>query len=183
MAIQVQTSEFSFRDAKGWIGKVRFHISGTVGTNTLDDYNSCASTLQTALTALTNAALQSTNNLPAVGEIGLTYGTNAQYPAEWMKAVFTFSTANGDISRFKVPAPKIGIMETDGITVINDGSNALVVAFVDAVKNADASGTYVSTSSGEAYAHFEGGIVRLGKQPRRFNGRVKSAKLVAGEGE
>jgi hypothetical protein len=58
-----------------------------------------------------------------------------------------------------------------------------VVAFVNAVKNADASGTYVSNAAGLPYTHFEGGIVKFGKQQRRINERVKSAHLVAGEGE
>lgn len=181
MAIRTLNLDLGFRDAKGWVGKMRFHISGDGVTNTLDDFGAAAATLITAVEALTNATLQSAIGPALAQQFSLAYGTNAEYPAEWMKAVFTFSTDTAQISRFKVPAPKIAIMETDGITVINDGTSTPVVNFINAVKNADASGTFVSTQAGLPYTHFEGGIVRLGKQPRRFNGRVKSADLVQGE--
>jgi len=183
MALIVEPVHLSYRDAKGWIGRLTFYVSGDTGSNTLDDFNSCAATLKTAVDGLTNAIIQSTGGLPSPAIYTLQYGTNAEYPAEWMKCVMTFSTAQNEIHRFKIPAPKIAIMESDGITVINDGTSSPVVAFVNAVKNADPSGTFVSTKSGEAYTHFEGGIVRLGRQPRRFNERVKSSHLVAGEGE
>jgi hypothetical protein len=172
----------SFRDAKGFIGKMKFFISGA-DDNTPSDFSSAADTLTVAVEALTNAALQATGSIGFFGIITLTYGTNAEYPAEWMKAVMQFSNGSGQIARWKVPAPKIAIMESDGVTVINDGTSAPVVAFVNAVKNADASGTFVSSESGLPWTHFEGGLVRFGKQPRRFNERIKSSHLVAGEGE
>ena len=183
MATVVLPARLSYRDAKGWIGHMNFFDAGVTGTNVLDDWNSCAATLKAAVDGLTNAIIQSTGGLPSPSIYTLQYGTNAEYRAEWMKAVMTFSTANNEIHRYKVPAPKIAIFETDGITVINDGTSAPVVAFVNAVKNPDPSGTFVCTKDGEPFTHFEGGLLRLGRQPRRFNERVKSAKLVAGEGE
>lgn len=173
---------FSFRDAKGWIGRMRTFISGNGSTNTASDYDSKAATLLGALQALTNCATQA-GPITTTGLVTLSYGTNAEYPAEWMKAVMQFSTDSGQISRFKVPAPKIALFDTDGITILNDGTQAAIVAYVNAVKNADASGTYVSNQAGFAFTHFEGGILRIGKQPRRFNERIKSSHLVAGEGE
>jgi len=183
MTVRVLDLDLGFRDAKGWVGRMRFHIGGDAGTNTLDDYGSCAATLITAVEALTNATIQSAIGPALANQFTLAFGSNSQYPAEWMKAVYTFSTDTAQISRFKVPAPKLAQFTTDGITVDNGGSNAIVDAFVSAVKTADASGTFVSTQAGVPYTHFEGGILRLGKQPRRFNGRIKSAQLVAGEGE
>lgn len=174
---------FSYRDAKGWIGRMRFWISEDDGAaNYPGDVIALADDLRSAVLGLTNGAEQNPDGILFGPRQTLAYGTNAEYPAEWMKAVMTFSTDQGSISRFKVPCPKIAIFDTDGITVKNDGSVAVVVTFVNLMKGLTG-GAYVSTLSGEPYTHFEGGILRLGKQPRRFNGRVKSAGLVAGEGE
>jgi len=183
MALRTIPFGMSFRDAKGFIGRVRFFVTGDAGVNTPDDFTAAADTLESAVQGLTNAALQSETGIAFNNLITLTYGTNAQYPAEWMKAVMQFSNGSTQIGRFKIPAPKIAIFDTDGVTVLNDGTQALVVAFVDAMKNADASGTYISNASGLPWTHFEGGLLRLGKQPRRFNERIKSSHLVAGEGE
>lgn len=183
MAIRTIPANFNWRDAKGFVYRTRFWISGDASTNEPTDYTACADTLATALEALTNCALQSDNGVPFFGIITLTYGTNAEYPAGFMKAVMQFSNGDGQIGRFKIPAPKIAIMDTDGVTVLNDGTSTPVVNFVNAMKDADASGTYVSNAGGLPWTHFEGGLVKFGKQPRRFNERVKSSHLVAGEGE
>jgi hypothetical protein len=153
--------------------------------NTPADFASAADTLLTALSALTNGALASTSGIDFTNHLTLTltYGTAAQYDAEWMKAVMTFTTDGGVISRFKVPAPKVALFEADKVTIINDGTSTPIVNFVNAVKTADASGTQITTRTGVPYTHFVGGILRIGKQPRRFNEFIKSAKLVAGEGE
>jgi len=172
-----------YRDAKGFIGRMRFFVSGDSGLNTAVDFQSAQFTLLTAVDALTNCALQAETGFSSNPIITLTYGTNAEYPAQWMKAVMQFSNGSGQIGRFKVPAPKVAIMDTDGVTVLNDGTQALVVAFVNAMKVADASGTFISNASGLPWTHFEGGLVRFGKQPRRFNERIKSSHLVQGEGE
>ena len=183
MAIRTEKVAVTWRDAKGFTVRNTFFISGDASLNTPSDFTSCFDTLITALSGLTNCALQATDGLGFFGLITLTYGTNAEYPASFMKAVMQFSNGTNSITRWKIPAPKIALMESDGVTVINDGTQAAVVAFVNAVKNADASGTYVSDAAGLPYTHFEGGIVKFGKQQRRINERVKSAHLVAGEGE
>lgn len=183
MAILTQGVSFNFRDAKGFIGRTRFFISGDGMANSPTDYNSMAATLLAAVSNLTNASLQSVGGMVLEGELSLIYGANSNYPAEWMKAVMQFSNDKGQIGRFKIPAPKIALMDSDGVTVLNDGTQAQVVAFVNAMKNADASGTYVSNASGQHWTHFEGGLVRFGRQPKRVNERIKSSHLVAGEGE
>ena len=184
MALIIMPVAYSWRDAKGWIGVTRFHISCPDDDVTFQaDVSGLAVALKNAVGGLTNAAFQSSNQVAFVGNNPtLTYGDNLEYPAEWMKAVFTFSTDDGNISRFKIPAPEIDLFDTDGVTILNDGSQAQVVAFVNAVKN-PVGEAYVSTRSGVAYTHFEGGLLRLGKQPRRFNERIKSSHLIAGEGE
>jgi hypothetical protein len=183
MALFTQRYNVAWRDARGWVGRNTFFVTGTVGVNTADDYNAAADTLINAIIPMTNAALQSVAGPAGYGIITLTYGTAAQYIASWMKCVMTFSTGSEQMLRLKIPAPKTSYLLSDQVTVINDGTNALVTAFVDAVKNADTSGTYVSTAGGLPYTHFEGGLVRLGKEPRRINGRIKSSHLVAGEEE
>lgn len=183
MALFTQKYNVAWRDAKGFISRNTIFVTGTVGTNTADDYNAAADTLINAIIPMTNAALQSVGGPAGYGLITLTYGTAAQYIAGWMKCVMQISNGTGQISRIKIPAPKTSYLDTDEVTVINDGTNALVTAFVNAVKNADSSGTFVSDAAGLPYTHFEGGLVRFGKQPRRFNERIKSSHLVAGEGE
>lgn len=172
----------SYRDAKGWIGTIKYHIANdsSIGTY-LADARTVALAVQNAITAMTNAAFQY-GSWPQTNVKTLVFGTNADYAMEWVKAVMTFSTDAGSFLRQKIPAPILGILETDRVTVVNDGTNALVTAYVNAMKTA-VNSSFVSDRAGLPYTHFEGGIVRLGKQPRRFNGRIKSARLVAGEGE
>jgi len=134
-----------------------------------------------AVGGLTNAAFAGATGYPVTPPT-LTYGDNAEYPAEWMKAWMQWSTDVGTITRFKIPAPEIDLFDTDGVTILNDGTQAQVVAYVAAIK-AVVNGVYFSTASGLAYTHFEGGLLKLGSQPRRFNERIKSSHLVQGEGE
>lgn len=183
MALQVNQWEMSFRDAKGWIGKTRGHVTvDDAGADPAGDVSQVVLAIKNAIIAITNAAYQGETFGLLISPPTLTYGTNAQYPAEWMKVWMQFSTDLGTIHRFKIPAPKIAIMDTDGVTVKNDGTVATVVAYVNAMKGTHGD-AYSSTATGLALTHFEGGLVRLGAQPKRFNERVKSAGLVAGEGE
>lgn len=184
MAITTVPYRLSYRDAKGFVGT--FHTWITSDTTSLTLYADIAGIAQgirTAVNALTNAALQSDSGLPADNNaVPPVYGTNAEYPAEWMKAVMTFSDGDGNLHRFKVPAPKITIFDTDGVTVLNDGTQAAVVAFISAMKAVQGA-AFPSSKSGIAFTNFLGGILRLGKQPRRFNELIKSSHLVQGEGE
>lgn len=174
-------ASLTLRDAKGFIGKIFYHVAGdsSVSTN-LADMATVAETFSSAVLALTNCA-QQTASWPFTFP-GLAFGTNAEYRAEFMKAVYTFSTDKGQLARFKIPAPKLAQTDTDGVTVKNDGSVTIVVDFVNAVKN-PVNSAFISTAAGDPYTHFEGGIVKFGKEQKRVNGRVKSAGLVAGEGE
>lgn len=183
MALNTSRYTSSWRDAKGWIGRVTVFISEDTGAAGFpNDMSAVAVAVKNAIGGLTNAAFQSDSGIATANLTALTYGDNLEYPAEWQKAVFTFSTDINTIHRYKIPAPEIDIFDTDGITVLNDGTQAQVVAFVNAMKNV-IGGAFVSSKSGLPLTHFEGGIARLGKQPRRFNGRVKSSHLVQGEGE
>jgi hypothetical protein len=183
MAIDVLPFTASYRDAKGFVGRIRFHVSTDSASGTVvADTDTVISAVLAAANNLTNAALASFAGFRIAAQPTLTYGTNAEYPAEWMKAVMTFSTDLGTIHRFRIPAPKIALFDTDGVTILNDGTQAAVVAYVAAMKTA-VNSAFVCSPGGQPLTHFVGGILRLGKQPRRFNEFIKSSHLVAGEGE
>ena len=182
MALQVQPFTANWRDAKGWVGHTKIHIASDDTSDTrLDDIVTQMTNYINAVGGLTNAAFAGATGYPVTPPT-LTYGDNAEYPAEWMKAWMQWSTDVGTITRFKIPAPEIDLFDTDGVTILNDGTQAQVVAYVAAIK-AVVNGVYFSTASGLAYTHFEGGLLKLGSQPRRFNERIKSSHLVQGEGE
>lgn len=183
MALQVLRYQTSWRDAKGWIGKVTHHIVSDDTSATQEaDVLTVALNLKAAIGGLTNAAFAGDSGFVYLTRPTLAYGDNLEYPAEWMKAVFTFTADNGSISRFKIPAPEIDLFDTDGVTILNDGTQAQVVAYVAAVKTA-VNLAQPCNSNGFPLTHFVGGLLRLGKQPRRFNEFIKSSHLVAGEGE
>lgn len=174
----------SLRDAKGWTWKPRYYITGDNGDDTYEtDIITVAQALEAALIGLSNCAVQVRSALSGADQtVALAYGTNAEYRAAWMQARFMFETANAERSVFGVGAPKLAIFETDGVTVKNDGTQAAVVAYVNAVKNASNT-VFVSAAGGDPYVTFVGGILKIGRQPRRFSETIKSAVLVQGEGE
>ena len=183
MALFAQKYTIGWRDARGWTTRTTFYVTGDSVLNSAGDFNAAADTFLAAIEPMTNCALQAFNGPTGQGIITLTYGTAAQYIAEWMKCTMTFSNGSEQLWRLKIPAPKTSYLLSDQVTVINDGTNALVTALVNAVKNADSSGTYISNVNTLPYTHFEGGLVRIGKEPRRINGRIKSSHLVQGEEE
>lgn len=172
------------RDAKGWVKTYRYFITADNAAGTFNaDVATCSQALESAINGLTNAAQQTRSQLTGgQGQLTLTYGTNAEYPANWMEARMMFTTDKGSRSVFGIGAPKIALFDTDGVTILNDGTQAAVVAYVNAVKNA-AGTAFVSTEDGLPYTHFVGGILKIGRQPRRFAETVKSSHLVQGEGE
>jgi len=180
----VSKFNISTRDAKGWIKNYRYFITAdNTDTNYFTDRSTTASALRDAILGLSNAGLQSDTSLDSAQTVKtLVYGTNAQYPANWMEARMMFTTDKGARSVFGIGAPKVAVFDTDGITVLNDGTQALVVAYVAAVKTGTGT-AFVSTEDGQAFTHFVGGILKIGSQPKRFNEMVKSSHLVAGEGE
>lgn len=183
MALQVLPIALNFRDAKGWIGRTRFHVTvDDTGATPSADVASVVVSIKAAIGGLTNAAFQGSASFDILSPPTLTYGDNLEYPAEWQKAWMMFTTDLGTRHIFKIPAPEIDIFDTDGVTVLNDGTQAQVVAYVNAMKTAVGS-AYPSTATGLAFTHFVGGLLKLGKQPKRFNEFIKSSHLVAGEGE
>lgn len=184
MALATSQYTASTRDAKGWIKNYRYWITAdSADANYEADLAQAAAILRAAILGLTNAAEARRASL-ATGQsvVDLAYGTAAAYIGNWMQARMMFTTASGARSVYSIGAPKVAIFDTDLITVLNDGTQALVVAYVDAVKNATGT-AFVSTEDGKAFTHFVGGILKVGRQPKRFNEFVKSSHLVQGEGE
>ena len=183
MALRLLKFSSSWRDAKGFIGKTRNNIIVDDSSATFfQDAEGIALGLVNAIGGLTNCAFAGQSGLSYETVPTLAYGDNLEYPAEWMKAVMTWTDDLGAISRFRIPAPEIDLFDTDGVTILNDGTQAQIVAYVAAMK-ANINGAYVSTNGGTPFTHFVGGILRFGKQQKRFNEFVKSSHLVAGEGE
>jgi len=172
------------RDAKGWIKTYRYWITANnADAGYFTDSESVAQALETALNNLTSAAPATRSPMTSgAHNQTLAYGANAQYPANWMQARMMFTTDKGTRSVFGIGAPKIALFDSDGITILNDGTQAAVVAYVAAVKTAVGT-AFVSTEDGQAYTHFVGGVLKIGKQPRRFNEFIKSSHLTQGEGE
>jgi hypothetical protein len=186
----------TYRDAKGWLFQFRAYITQDFDLATANaDIEVVAQTVRNAIrdlandVGLTNAKFQSASLY--MGELlrPITYGDNAEFPsAPADKAVYTFADSSGSFHRYRIGAPTVAQFESDGLTVNNQsggGANAQVVAFVAAMKTGAgvAHGAFVSSRGGLALTNFIGGIRRVGKQPRRFNETIKSALLVAGEGE
>lgn len=184
VALVTSTFSAATRDAKGWTRNYKYFVTADVAdANYEADLSNAAATLEAAILGLTNAALSRRAALATGQSIQpLAYGTNAEYPANWMAARFMFVTSKGSRAVFSIGAPKVAIFDTDGITVLNDGTQALVVAYVAAVKTAIGT-AFVSTVDGQAFTSFVGGILKIGRQPRRFNEFIKSSHLVQGEGE
>lgn len=183
MALQVLPQIVTIRDAKGFIGRTRFHITvDDTGATFFQDVNSVWDAVSAAILGLTNGALQSSAPYSFKSPPTLNFGDNLEYPAEFMKVSMLFTTDLGTLHRFKIPAPEIDIFDTDGVTVLNDGTQAQVVAYVNAMKTVINS-AYPSTATGLAFTHFVGGKFVATKMQKRHNQFIKSSHLVAGEGE
>lgn len=184
MAVSTVRYNISFRDAKGWINRQHYWITGDDTDVTFGaDLLGIAQTIKTAVTALTNGAFAGDSGLSGKDSaIAPSYGSNSEYPAAWQGAVMTWTDSVGSIHRWKIGAPKIAIFDTDGVTVLNDGTQALVVAYVAALKTTS-NGVFPSSRNGQPFTNFVGGVLRMGTQPKRFNEFVKSSHLVQGEGE
>lgn len=186
MAVVLSTLSYrmSFRDAKGWTFNNRIYITSDSGADGyLADASSVANAVRVATIAMTNCAFIGDSGLSGYPVVSpQTYGTNAEYPAAWDKAVMMFVDANGAVHRYRIGAPKLALFDTDGSTILNDGTQATVVAWIAAMKTAIGV-AYVSSRAQAALTNFTGGVRRVGSQPRRFNEFIRSSHLVQGEGE
>lgn len=161
---------FQYRDSKGQTAGVRMFINNAV----FADAKTAAGTIENAISALTNAALQSAKGPDTEPVAASSYGTTAVYATVEDKAVMTFVSSVGSLHRYRIPAPKTAIFLTDGETV--DPANGLVATFTAAmIGNA-------SSRDGALLTAFLGGQRDRVPTQRRFNIYTKDPALT-GPGE
>jgi hypothetical protein len=156
----------SWRDSKGHIARVHYHVANT---GTLITQGAAATAVLVAMEAITNCALQSASGPSTTAAGPVAYGTTGNFAAVEDKAVYTFSAADGSLHRVQVPAPKIAIFEVDTITV--DAAQTDSAAFITAyIAN-------VVTSAGAAITSYVGGIRVRRKLQRKLTIFVKVPEL------
>lgn len=156
----------TYRDSKGHIGRVAFYVASTGTTVT---QAAAAAAILNNLAPITNAAQQSARGPATEVAAPVVYGTTADFATVEDKAVFTFSTADGQLHRIQVPAPKIAIFEVDTITV--DAAQTDAAAFItNFLGNA-------VTAGGAAMSSFVGGVRIRRKLQRKLSIYTKVPEL------
>lgn len=154
---------FAFVDAKGFYAHMRFFASVDNAT----DFNALITSLESALAPMTNANLNGGIGGTLLPPVPGALGTQAVYGSVEDKAVMTYVSQDGTISRFKIPAPVSAIFLADGMTV--NPANALVVALNSVVLNAGAATFFVSNRDQNGYSIFAGGLRTRVRNQRRIN--------------
>jgi len=168
----------SWRDAKGNIAKSKFYID--YAATSRDNGAAHEATLLTALKALSNAAVQNVNGLDSQYGVAQ-YGLHApsDYQNVEQKAVMVFQDAAGQLHRFMIPAPKVGIFLADRQTV--DPTVATVITFITQMTVVDVNGVYVATRQDIPLSNFMGGYFAAKKLQRRGNVLVLTPSLTPSE--
>jgi len=181
MALQIIKFSTGWRDIRGWTARVStFILADDTSPTIIADVDSAATALVSAIAGISNAVLSYQDPVLYVTQPDLAYGASGTYQTAWQKVVMVFRTADGTTSRYKIPAPKLSIFEQDGVTVENDGTNAAVVAFVNAIKNPHGTAQFCG-KNGLVFDHFLGGTYAAVRKPRRMSITLKSADLEQGE--
>lgn len=172
MASKTWTQTYTYRDSRGDTATVRMFSHDQV------DSPATAFTwgegVRVALDAMTNASFQSAHGPYEVNPTMVTYGLTSEYETVEDKAVLTYTTADGSLHRYRVPAPKLAIFEPDAETVNPD--NALVVALNGALIVAESQ--TLSARDGVLLAQFVGGQRERVKLIRRETIFRKGVTLV-----
>jgi hypothetical protein len=167
MPAALQLISYRFRDAKGNVAR----MSVVIGDATPTAVEADAATLKGHLQAVSNAHV----SIVLTDYTDQAYGTAANYLDVEDKAVMTF-LADGQLHRFQVPAPILGIFLADQETV--DPANAAVVALAGDFT------TFVYTRgvTPSLMSSFIGGTRARRKLHRKLTIRVKNPALT-GPGE
>jgi hypothetical protein len=165
----IASQSFTFRDAKGMIGKTRIHVFWDIAAAA--DAAGVANNVKGALTALTNATIQLSTGV--LGEVfAPAYGLTATYENAEDKARLTYLMADGSLSHIDIPAPLSAIFLADGQTV--NTANTLVAGLT----------TQLTTAVVDAIASSRGGsaFLRLlgGQRQRRKTQRKMSIYTLSG---
>lgn len=151
MAFTVQQT-LGWVDAKGQQCRTKHYMTG----NSYTDQATTLGNLQSAISAISNAANFSAPGVGGFPTHSGEYGTQATYGSVTDKAVMTFIDADGNIHRMTIPAPKAAIFLADGITV--DTGNSDVSTYVTLITNDAAANHFVSTRGGKGFTSFAGGL-------------------------
>jgi hypothetical protein len=109
----------TFRDAKGNTSRLRVLVGDATSAAVITDIGTLEGHVAAVTNAHTGTNLDSTPNT--------TYGTNATFASVEDGAILTFVGPNGDLHRYKIPAPKSVIFNTDGETVLPSQANIAAV--------------------------------------------------------
>lgn len=149
---QVYKVTYTWRDSQGRTVNTREYVDVLEA-----NLQTVVNNRKAVLSPLSNASIYSFLDPPNAA----VYGTNAEFPSIQDKAVFTFQDHNGGLHRYQIPAPKLAIFQTDGLTV--DIANTDVANYVASVIAS------VTDRFGNAVAFYVGGLRTRRRLPRRTN--------------
>jgi hypothetical protein len=150
-----------FRDARGFVG---LHTFFTQAANIVAA-RVHAEAVFTVLEPLTNATREQAWGAYTTPPSNPTPGAQDIYLSVQDRAEMVFTTATGNVARYRIPSPRITIFHIDGVTV--DRSNADVAAWASAMVNGGG-----SSRTGELLVTFQGGRLVRGKSPGKLTGYV-----------
>lgn len=178
MAVTAQWClSFTFRDSKGQTRKITLCYTGeNAAAGPLQAYAIDSSQqVVPLLQALTNAHVQQGLNLDGGNaQLGVTWGTAAEYQSVSQQAKLYYTTTNAvgvpqGSSAITIPAPLASLFLADGVTI--DPTNAAILALNAVVLTpAPVSGSWgLATKNGDQFNTFIGGVLVGKKLTRKFN--------------
>jgi len=186
MANSARLQTVTFRDSKRYPAKTSFYVVNT-GALTAVQLQTNAGNIINDITALTNAAFQSSAGPSTSVPTAPVTGAQATYETAEDKLQMVFTTATGVIHRYDIPAPLAVVFLNDGETV--DNTSALVKQYIADMLNQTYLAVPVSAGqtagacsrNAEVLSAFIGGI-RVRKRLQRKQS-ILSVSPQGGEGE
>lgn len=175
MASRTAKQTYTFRDAKGQIGRIAFWVNYSDAEATPDAWT-LGSNMATALAASSNGALIVASGPYAVA-LPNAYGARADYVDAEDKAVLVMQDTLGVLHRFAVPSPKASMFMADGQTV--SPTSATVTNIIAALATPVNAAGFGAKGNGAAnFASAPGGFV--GGYRQRRNSKRPSIWLLSG---
>lgn len=163
----VATQTYTWRDARGHIGKTRFYISYDSGVAA--DAKTVGINIRTAVAALTNAALIKGTGPDGFELDPVTFGAVAEYlNAETkLRLVYLCGQAGPPVQstqhRLEIPSPKVADFNTDQETALASAIAPLITVLKTAVGAA-----FVSNADSSPVQHGLGGVLIRRKLQRKL---------------
>jgi hypothetical protein len=158
MTVIISKVGFTFRDARGHVGRVGWYYRYNSGSTSEGDALATAQALGPLVRACSNAALIGGYGLGAEVFNPQQYGAASNYQNVEDKATITMLDVAFGLNKFSIPAPKSTIFLADQETV--NQADASVTALLAALSVADTSGGYVSDRYGNALTFYVAGVRR-----------------------